>query len=69
MGLLPQAKTTSSVATASLIVNEASQYLLAIAKQISQTYTNHPQAKAAMVTGSVAEVLNAIASKKSALCN
>ncbi|NJK48932.1 hypothetical protein HC931_12790 [Candidatus Gracilibacteria bacterium] len=36
-------------------MNEESQYLLKIAKQVIKTYTAHPQAKAAMVTGSVAE--------------
>lgn len=33
---------------------EASQYLLALAKEKIQAYTNHPKAKAAMVTGSTA---------------
>jgi predicted nucleotidyltransferase len=36
-------------------MSQESQYLLAIAQQVAETYTAHPQAKAAMVTGSVAE--------------
>ncbi|MBE9168511.1 hypothetical protein IQ238_13660 [Pleurocapsales cyanobacterium LEGE 06147] len=36
-------------------MNEDSQYLLKIARQVAKTYGAHPQAKAAMVTGSVAE--------------
>jgi predicted nucleotidyltransferase len=36
-------------------MNEDNRYLLNIARQIAKTYTAHPQAKAAMVTGSVAE--------------
>ena len=35
-------------------MNEVSQYLLALAKQQIQAYTAHPQAKAAMITGSTA---------------
>ena len=35
-------------------MNQASQYLLALAKQKLQAYTAHPQAKAAMITGSTA---------------
>lgn len=35
-------------------MNEASQYLLALAKKSIQAYIAHPQAKAAMVTGSTA---------------
>jgi len=38
-------------------MNEDSQYLLAIARRVAKAYTVHPQAKAAMVTGSVAEGL------------
>jgi predicted nucleotidyltransferase len=36
-------------------MSEDNRYLLNIARQIAKTYTAHPQAKAAMVTGSVAE--------------
>ena len=35
-------------------MNQASQYLLALAKQKLQAYTAHPNAKAAMITGSTA---------------
>lgn len=35
-------------------MNEVSQHLLALAKQKIQAYTAHPQAKAAMITGSTA---------------
>lgn len=35
-------------------MNEASQYLLALAKQKIRAYTNHPLAKSAMITGSTA---------------
>ena len=35
-------------------MNEASRYLLALAKQKIQAYTNHPLAKAAIITGSTA---------------
>jgi hypothetical protein len=35
-------------------MNQASQYLLALAKQKIQVYTAHPNAKAAMITGSTA---------------
>lgn len=36
-------------------MNEASEYLLALARRIAASYTTHPKARAAMVTGSVAE--------------
>ncbi|MDJ0593901.1 MAG: hypothetical protein QNJ72_28635 [Pleurocapsa sp. MO_226.B13] len=35
-------------------MNDASRYLLALAKQNIQDYIAHPEAKAAMVTGSTA---------------
>lgn len=60
MGLSPQSHITPGIRTLLLILfiktamNEASQYLLALARKSIRAYTANPEAKAAMVTGSTA---------------